>query len=84
MSATVPWYLNFVHATSGALWTGIDDPGIGALLPINLMIYFEMRKPRPDGARIGRLMRRFVWFVTCQGLLQVAMIVCMARFVTGL
>jgi hypothetical protein len=58
--------------------------GLGVLLPTNLLVYFEMRKPQPDGARIGRLMRRYILFVTLQGLMQVAIIVVMARFVTGL
>jgi hypothetical protein len=58
--------------------------GLGVLLPTNLLVYFEMRKPRPDGARIARLMRRYVYAVGFQGLLQVAIIVVMARFVTGL
>jgi hypothetical protein len=58
--------------------------GLGVLLPTNLLVYFEMRKPAPDGARIGRLMRRYVYAVAFQGSLQVAIIVVMARFVTGL
>ena len=58
--------------------------GFGVLMPANLMVYFEMRKPQPDGARIARLMRRYIYAVAFQGLLQVAIIVVMARFVTGL
>jgi hypothetical protein len=58
--------------------------GFAVLLPANLMVYFEMRKPVPDGARIGRLMRRYVYAVGFQGVMQVAIIVVMARFVTGL
>ncbi|HEX4365326.1 MAG TPA: hypothetical protein VH023_00780 [Rhodopila sp.] len=58
--------------------------GFAVLLPVNLMVYFEMRKPVPDGARIGRLMRRYVYAVGFQGVMQVAIIVVMARFVTGL
>jgi len=58
--------------------------GLGVLLPTNLLVYFEMRKDQPDGGRIGRLMRRYVYTVAFQGLMQVAMIVVMARFVTGL
>jgi hypothetical protein len=58
--------------------------GLGLLLPTNLLVYFEMRKARPDGARIGRLMQRYIWFVSIQGVMQVVMIVIMARFVTGL
>ena len=58
--------------------------GFVVLLPVNLLVYFEMRKPVPDGARIGRLMRRYVYAVGFQGVMQVAIIVVMARFVTGL
>lgn len=58
--------------------------GLGILLPANLLVYFEMRKDKPDGPRIGRLMRRYVYAVGFQGLMQVAMIAVMAKFVTGL
>jgi hypothetical protein len=58
--------------------------GLGVLLPTNLLVYFEMRKPTPNGARIARLMRRYVYAVAFQGSMQVAIIVVMARFVTGL
>ncbi len=58
--------------------------GLGLLLPLNLSVYFELRKPEPDGARIGRLMRIYVRGVAFQGSLQVAIIVVMARFAVGL
>jgi hypothetical protein len=58
--------------------------GLFVLLPTNLLVYFEVRKPQPDGARIGRLMRWYVYVVAFQGAMQVAVIVVMARFVTGL
>ena len=58
--------------------------GLGVLLPTNLLVYFEMRKSQPDGARIGRLMGRYVYAVAFQGCLQLAIIVIMAKFVTGL
>jgi len=31
--------------------------GLAILLPVNLLVYFELRKPEPDVARVGRLMR---------------------------
>jgi uncharacterized membrane protein len=58
--------------------------GLGLLLPANLLVYLEMRKPKPDLPRIGALMRRYVYAVAFQGVLQVAIIVVMAKFVTGL
>ncbi len=64
--------------------TVLTVQGLGLLLPTNLMVYLELRKPAPDGPRIARLMRRYVLAVGVQGVLQVAIIVVMARFVTGL
>jgi len=58
--------------------------GLGVLLPTNLFAYLEMRKPVPNVARIGRLMRRYVYAVAFQGVMQIAIIVVMAKFVTGL
>lgn len=58
--------------------------GLFILLPTNLLVYFEVRKPQPDAWRIGRLMRWYVYVVASQGALQVAIIVVMARFVTGI
>jgi len=58
--------------------------GFGILLPTNLRVCLEMQRPAPDGAKIGRWMRRYVRTVALQGLMQVAIIVVMARFVTGL
>jgi hypothetical protein len=63
---------------------GLTVTGFGVLLPTNLAVYFEMRRPQPDGARISRLMKRYLMFMTLQGLMQVGIIVVMARFVTGL
>ena len=64
--------------------TVLTVQGLGVLLPANLMVYFELRKARPDTSRIARLMRRYVYAVAFQGLLQVAIIAVMAKFVTGL
>jgi hypothetical protein len=58
--------------------------GFGILLPTNLRVCLEMQRAAPDVAKIGRWMRRYVRTVALQGLMQVAMIVVMARFVTGL
>jgi hypothetical protein len=58
--------------------------GLGILLPTNLRVCLELRKEQPDLAKIGGWMRRYIRVVAFQGLMQVAMIVIMARFVTGL
>ncbi len=58
--------------------------GLGILMPTNLMVCLEMQKPQPDGERIKRLMRRYVHHTALQGAMQIAIIVVMAKFVTGL
>jgi hypothetical protein len=58
--------------------------GLGYLLPTNLRLYFEMQKPTPDGDKIGRWMRTYVKVTAIQGCFQVAIIVVMAKFATGL
>lgn len=58
--------------------------GLGLLLPTNVRVYLELRKPEPDRERIGRLLKSYIYLVGFQGLMQIAMIVVMARFVTGL
>ena len=58
--------------------------GLGYLLPTNLRVCFELQKPEPDGARIARLMGGYFFVVASQGIMQVAIIVIMARFVSGI
>jgi len=58
--------------------------GIGYLLPTNLRVCIELRRPDPDFARIAGMMRRFFLAVAVQGTMQVLTIVIMARFVAGL
>jgi hypothetical protein len=52
---------------------------IGILEPANLAVLFELRKPVPDGAVIGRLMRRFIYTAGVTGAMQVATLVIMTR-----
>ncbi len=58
--------------------------GLGYLLPMNLKLYFEIQKVAPDPAKLGRWMRTYVRVVAVQGVMQVAIIVAMARLATGL
>ena len=58
--------------------------GLGYLLPMNLKLYFEIQKAAPDPAKLGRWMRTYVRVVAVQGVMQVAIIVVMARLATGL
>lgn len=58
--------------------------GFGILLPINLRVYFELRKEVPDQGRIQRWMRTYIRVVAVQGVMQVAIVIVMARIATGL
>ncbi|MGH7758459.1 MAG: hypothetical protein ACREN7_04025, partial [Candidatus Dormibacteria bacterium] len=55
---------------------------LGFLEPANLAVLFELRKPQPNGARIGRLMRRFVIAAGITGMGQVAILIIMTRIAT--
>jgi hypothetical protein len=56
---------------------------LGLLEPANLAVLFEMRKAEPDGQRIGKLMRVFIYTAGLTGLLQVATIVIMTKIASG-
>ncbi|MHB8498749.1 MAG: hypothetical protein ACYDES_12335 [Acidimicrobiales bacterium] len=50
---------------------------LGLLEPANLAVLFELKKPRPNAARIGRLMRVFIYTAGITGIMQIATIVIM-------
>lgn len=52
---------------------------LGLLEPANLAVLFELKKDRPDGERIGKLMRIFVFTAGITGVMQVATLVIMSR-----
>jgi hypothetical protein len=56
--------------------------GLGVLEPANLAVLFELKKPHPNGPRIAKLMRRFVYTAGITGILQVATLVIMTRIAT--
>jgi hypothetical protein len=55
---------------------------LGFLEPANLAVLFELRKPAPDGALVGKLMRRFAYTAGITGLMQIATLVIMTRITT--
>jgi hypothetical protein len=54
------------------------------LLPTNLLVCLQLRRPNPDVEKISRMMRNFFYAVAAQGTMQVLTIIIMARFVSGL
>jgi hypothetical protein len=55
---------------------------LGILEPANIAVLFEMRKARPDGEIIARLMKRFVFTAGITGVMQVATLIIMTRVAT--
>ncbi len=56
--------------------------GLGFLLPNSLRIWNELRRPEPDRERIVRINRINIWLAGTQGVLQVAIILVMAKYVS--
>ena len=97
ITATSGWYLAQARGFTELPWpeygwvaaalvlvTAMTVQGMGYLLPTNLRVCWELQKPVPDVARIGRLMRSFFLVIAAQGVMQMTIIVIMARFATGI
>jgi len=55
---------------------------LGLLEPANLSVLFELKKPKPNGLLIAKLMRRFVYTAGITGVMQIATLVIMSRLAT--
>lgn len=56
---------------------------LGLLEPANIAVLFELRKPQPNGARIARLMKVFIYTAGITGLMQIATLVIMTHLAAG-
>ncbi len=63
--------------------TVLTIQGLGVLLPNSIRMWLEMRRDVPDRKRIMRLARINFSLAGFQGLMQIAIILVMARFVIG-
>lgn len=72
------WWLTASYVVVGVM----SVIALGFLEPANLAVLFEMRKPNPNGQRIARLMKRFVYAAGVTGLMQVATLIIMTRIAT--
>ena len=97
VSGTSGWYLAVKLGYTGLDWPAygwvaaaltlvalMTVQGLGFLTPVNVYVCLELQKSKPDMAKIGKWMRRYFYAVAFQGLMQVAIIVVMARFRTGI
>lgn len=71
-------------AAALAILVVLTVQGLGILTPVNILVYLEMLKAKPDAEKIGRWMKLYVRVVAIQGAMQVAMIMIMVKFATGL
>jgi len=55
---------------------------LGLLEPANLAVLFELKKPKPNGLLIAKLMRRFIYTAGITGAMQIATLVIMSRIAT--
>ncbi len=92
-SSTAGWYLaswfGYTAPTSPmyqlvmfslALVTVMTILGMGFLLPNSIRIWLELRRPEPDRERITRINRINLWLVGTQGVMQIILILAMAKF----
>jgi hypothetical protein len=56
---------------------------LGLLEPANLAVLFELRRPQPNGARIQRLMKVFIYTAGITGVMQIATLVIMTKLAAG-
>jgi hypothetical protein len=80
----LPWPAYGWVAAALTLVTLMTIQGLGFLTPVNVYVCLELQKPSPDMKTISLWMRRYFYAVALQGLMQVAIIVVMARFRTGI
>lgn len=71
-------------AAALAILAVLTVQGLGILTPVNILVYLEMLKAKPDADKIARWMKTYVRVVAIQGTMQVAMIIIMVKFATGL
>src|SRR6266851_7728312 len=80
----VPWPQFAWVAAALTLVVLMTIQGTGYLLPTNLRVCMQLRRPNPDFDKISRMVRNFFFAVALQGTMQVLTIIIMARFVSGL
>ena len=71
-------------AAALTLVTVMTVQGLGFLLPVNVFVCLELQKLNPDMKKIGVWMQRYFYAVALQGVMQIAIIIIMTRFRTGI
>jgi uncharacterized membrane protein len=97
ISGTTGWFLAVELGYTAVAWpaygwivaslvliTLMTIQGLGFLTPVNVLVCLELQKENPDLKKISRWMRWYFYAVACQGVMQLAIIVVMTHFRTGL
>ena len=97
ISGTTGWFLAVQLGYTALDWPGygwvaaaltlvtlMTILGLGFLTPVNVWVCLELQKPAPDLKRIGYWMQWYFYAVAAQGTMQVAIIVVMTKFRTGI
>jgi uncharacterized membrane protein len=97
ISGTTGWFLAVELGYTALDWPGygwvvaalvlvtlMTIQGLGFLTPVNVLVCLEMQKKEPDMNRIGFWMKRYFYAVAIQGVMQIAILVVMTRFRTGI
>jgi hypothetical protein len=71
-------------AAALVLVTLMTIQGLGFLTPVNVFVCMELQKASPNMTKIADWMQRYFYVVATQGIMQVAIIVVMARFRAGI
>jgi hypothetical protein len=79
----MPWPAYGWVAAALTLVTAMTILGIGFLTPLNVLVCLELQKPAPDMTWISTWMPRYFYAVAAQGVMQIAILVVMTRFRTG-
>jgi hypothetical protein len=97
ISGTTGWFLAVDLGYTALAWpafgwvaaaltlvTLMTIQGLGFLTPVNVLMCLELQKAKPDLNKIGFWMRRYFYAVAAQGVMQVAILIVMTRFRTGI
>jgi hypothetical protein len=82
--AALAWPAYGWVAAALALVTLMTIQGLCFLTPVNVLVCLELNKVEPDLGRINAWMHRYFFAVAIQGVMQIAIIVVMTRFRTGI
>jgi hypothetical protein len=97
ISGTTGWFLAVQLGYTALAWpdfgwvaaaltlvTLMTIQGLGFLTPVNILVCLELQKRNPDLPKISRWMKWYFYAVATQGVMQVAIIIVMTRFRTGI